>query len=75
MHTTYMRMSLECMTEYQIQAYLNSIFDIISGPNKYFSDQKPWELDKDDPDRMHTVLWVTCESSSYQLNIITASYN
>ena len=29
--------------------------------NKYFSDQKPWELDKDSPDRMHTVLWVTCE--------------
>ena len=54
-------LSVECMDEYQIHNYLNSIFDIISLANKYFSDQKPWELDKDDPDRMHTVLWVTCE--------------
>jgi methionyl-tRNA synthetase len=53
--------SLKCMDDYQIHAYLNSIFDIISLANKYFSDQKPWELDKDSPDRMHTVLWVTCE--------------
>ena len=53
--------SLECMADYQIHAYLNSIFDVISLANKYFSDQKPWELDKDNPDRMHTVLWVTCE--------------
>ena len=53
--------SLKCMDDYQIHTYLNSIFDIISLANKYFSDQKPWELDKDSPDRMHTVLWVTCE--------------
>ena len=55
------QLSVECMDEYQIHNYLNSIFDIISLANKYFSDQKPWELDKDDSDRMHTVLWVTCE--------------
>ncbi len=53
--------SLKCMDDYQIHTYLNSIFDIISLANKYFSDQKPWELDKDSPDRMHTVLCVTCE--------------
>ncbi len=49
------------MDDYQIHAYLNSIFDVISLTNKYFSNQKPWELEKDKTDRMHTVLWVTCE--------------
>ena len=29
--------------------------------NKYFSDEKPWELAKNDLERMNTVLWVTCE--------------
>ena len=53
--------SLEFMNDYQIHAYLNSIFDIITSTNKYFSDQKPWELDKKNSNRMNTVLWVTCE--------------
>ena len=53
--------SLEFMTNYQIQAYLNSVFDVISETNKYFSDEKPWELEKENPERMQTILWVTCE--------------
>jgi|TARA_B100000287_G_scaffold122944_2_gene114837 methionyl-tRNA synthetase len=53
--------SLEFMSKYQIHSYLNSIFDVITATNKYFSDQKPWELDKENPERMSTVLWVTCE--------------
>jgi len=53
--------SLKSMDDYQIHAYLSSIFDIISSTNKYFSNQKPWELEKDNTDRMHTILWVTCE--------------
>ena len=53
--------SLEFMGKYQIHSYLNSIFDVITATNKYFSDQKPWELDKENPERMSTVLWVTCE--------------
>ena len=35
------------MSKYQIHSYLNSIFDVITATNKYFSDQKPWELDKE----------------------------
>ena len=53
--------SLEFMNNYQIQAYLNSVFDVISETNKYFSDEKPWELEKENPERMQTILWVTCE--------------
>ena len=53
--------SLEFMNNYQIQAYLNSVFDVISETNKYFSDEKPWELEKENPVRMQTILWVTCE--------------
>ena len=63
------------MNNYQIQAYLNSVFDVISETNKYFSDEKPWELEKENPERMQTILWVTCEDSSYCFNIITTSYN
>ncbi len=46
------------MTDYQIHSYINEVFSIVSDANKYFSEQKPWELDLD---RMYTVLWVTCE--------------
>ena len=60
MHIACIKVS-EFMNDYQIHAYLNSIFDIITSTNKYFSDQKPWELDKKNSNRMNTVLWVTCE--------------
>ena len=46
------------MNNYQIHSYINEVFNIVSDANKYFSEQKPWELDLD---RMYTVLWVTCE--------------
>ena len=53
--------SLNFMKKYQIHAYLNSVFEVITATNKYFSDQKPWELEKENPERMRTILWVTCE--------------
>ena len=46
------------MNNYQIHSYIKEVFSLISDANKYFSEQKPWELDLD---RMNTVLWVTCE--------------
>ncbi|MBJ65749.1 MAG: methionine--tRNA ligase [Rhodobiaceae bacterium] len=53
--------SKEYMEDYQIHNYLDLVFKSISLTNKYFSDEKPWELAKNDVDRMNTVLWVTCE--------------
>jgi methionyl-tRNA synthetase len=49
------------MDNFQISSYLSEVFDAISDTNKYFSNQKPWELKSVDEERMNTVLWVTCE--------------
>ena len=38
---------------------LSEIWDQISNLNKYFSDQKPWELRKNNNERMETVLHIT----------------
>ena len=49
------------MENFQINSYISEVFELISNTNKYFSDQKPWDLKKLDENRMNTVLWVTCE--------------
>ena len=51
----------DLMTNFQISSYISEVFELISNTNKYFSDQKPWDLKKLDERRMNTVLWVTCE--------------
>ena len=45
----------------QINSYIEEVFNIVSLTNKYFSDQKPWELKNNDVMRMQSVLWVTVE--------------
>ena len=52
---------LEMMDNYQINSYIEEVFNIVSLTNKYFSDQKPWELKNSDLMRMNSVLWVTIE--------------
>ena len=52
---------LVSMNNYLIHEYINSVFNLISSTNKYFSNEEPWELSKKNPERMNTVLWVTCE--------------
>ena len=49
------------MNDFKINSYIEEVFEVISLTNKYFSDQKPWELKDEDPNRMYTVLWVTME--------------
>ena len=51
----------DLMTNFQISSYISEVFELISNTNKYFSDQKPWDLKKLDEARMNSVLWVTCE--------------
>ena len=46
----------------EINKILNDIWEQISALNKYFSDQKPWELRKTNPERMNTVLYTTIEN-------------
>ena len=43
----------------ELNKILNEIWDQISILNKYFSDQKPWELKSTNIERMNTVLFVT----------------
>ena len=49
------------MNDFKINSYIEEVFEVISFTNKYFSDQKPWELKDKDLKRMYTVLWVTVE--------------
>tara|TARA_B100001287_G_scaffold207667_1_gene176676 strand:- start:215 stop:661 length:447 start_codon:yes stop_codon:yes gene_type:complete len=49
------------MDKLQINSYIEEVFNIVSKTNKYFSDQKPWELKNNNTIRMETVLWVTVE--------------
>ena len=51
----------EMMDKFQINSYIEEVFNIVSLTNKYFSDQKPWELKNNDAMRMQSVLWVTVE--------------
>ena len=46
----------------ELNKILSEIWDQISNLNKYFSDQKPWELKKTNIDRMNTVLFVTVDN-------------
>ena len=49
------------MDKLQINSYIEEVFNIVSKTNKYFSDQKPWELKNNDAKRMQSILWVTVE--------------
>ena len=43
----------------ELNKILSEIWEQVSNLNKYFSDQKPWELRKSDVKRMETVLYIT----------------
>ena len=46
----------------ELNKILSEIWEQISNLNKYFTDQKPWELRKKDNERMQTVLFVTLDN-------------
>ena len=49
------------MNKQKIHEYIKLIWNYINDVNKYFNDQKPWELIKIDHDRFKNVLSITCE--------------
>ena len=53
--------SIKLMNEQKIHEYIKLIWNYINDVNKYFNDQKPWELIKIDHDRFKNVLSITCE--------------
>ena len=53
--------SIILMNDQKIHEYIKLVWVYINDANKYFNDQKPWELVKNDIDRFNTVLNTTCE--------------
>ena len=45
----------------EINIYIKKIWDIIASANKYFNDNKPWELKNTDKENFDNVLYVTAE--------------
>ena len=53
--------SITLMNDQKIHEYIKLVWDYINDTNKYFNDQKPWELVKNDINRFKAVLNTTCE--------------
>ena len=53
--------SIILMNDQKIHDYIKLVWDLINDTNKYFNDQKPWELLKNDIKKFNTVLNTTCE--------------
>tara|TARA_B100000029_G_C17239622_1_gene838520 strand:+ start:23 stop:454 length:432 start_codon:yes stop_codon:yes gene_type:complete len=53
--------SITLMNDQKIHEYIKLVWDYINDSNKYFNDQKPWELVKNDINRFKAVLNTTCE--------------
>jgi methionyl-tRNA synthetase len=51
----------EAMKTQQLHVALNAIWSVVADANRYFAASAPWELRKNDPARMATVLWTTAE--------------
>jgi methionyl-tRNA synthetase len=45
----------------EINIYIKKLWDIIGSANKYFNDNKPWELKNTDKKNFNNVLYVTAE--------------
>ncbi len=50
----------QLMNNYQIDKSLKCIMEILSLTNSYVDDQAPWELRKNDDERMRVVLYLIC---------------
>lgn len=46
---------------FQINRYIETVWNIIAEANRYVDYQKPWDLKKNDNKRMNTVLYTLCD--------------
>ena len=53
--------SIDLMNNQKIHEYIKLVWDLVNDTNKYFNDQKPWELLKNDIDSFKAVMNNTCE--------------
>ena len=49
------------MNRQAITKYLDAVWDVVAGANRYFAAEEPWAKKKTDFKRMETVLYVTAE--------------
>jgi methionyl-tRNA synthetase len=54
-------LSRTAMATQQIHQWLNAVWAVVAEANRYFAGEAPWTLAKTDPERQHTVLYVTAE--------------
>ncbi len=51
----------QAMSSYSMHLALSAIFSIVADANRYFANEQPWSLRKNDRDRFSTVLYITVE--------------
>ena len=57
----------------EINIYIKKIWDVVASANKYFNDNKPWELKDTNKKSFDNVLYVTAEIIK-QIGVMTVSY-
>ncbi|WP_455478380.1 methionine--tRNA ligase [Bartonella sp. B10] len=51
----------QAMLSQGIHIALSAIFSVVANANRYFANEKPWSLRKNNPERFSTVLYITIE--------------
>ncbi|WP_336294330.1 methionine--tRNA ligase [Bartonella sp. CB169] len=51
----------QSMSSYGIHVALSTIFSVVADANRYFANEQPWSLRKNNPERFRTVLYITLE--------------
>ncbi|MBB5073052.1 methionyl-tRNA synthetase [Bartonella callosciuri] len=51
----------QAMSSYGMHLALSAIFSVIADANRYFANEQPWSLRKNNPERFSTVLYITVE--------------
>ena len=54
--------SRAALADLALHSALSSIWTVVADANRYFANNEPWALKKNDPERMCTVLYVTLET-------------
>ncbi len=51
----------KAMSSQEIHLALSAIFSVVADANRYFANEQPWSLRKNNPERFSTVLYITLE--------------
>ena len=56
-----LKKGLDLINEFRIHEYIRLVWEHVGKVNKYFNDNKPWELEKNDNEKFLNVLAVTTD--------------